>query len=169
MLRAQALSAVRGGDTLFQNVSLTVRPGDRIALVGPNGAGKTTLLRFLSGEQDPEAGKVLRDENDTLIALAQEERAGNGLVWEEVTSGIGPILELEQEIEATTTYWECFRGANLRRTEISVMVYLIQVIGGNPLIGYANFFFEQAGLDASDAFNSENLLTTAFEWWNTNV
>ena len=34
------------------------------------------------------------------------------------------------------------------------MVYLIQVIGGNPLIGYANYFFETAGLDSSDAFNS---------------
>lgn len=60
---------------------------------------------------------------------------------------------LEQELEATTTYWECFKGANWPRTEISIMVYLIQVIGGNPLIGYANFFFEQAGLNPSEAFN----------------
>ncbi|KAH8691181.1 putative MFS transporter [Talaromyces proteolyticus] len=60
---------------------------------------------------------------------------------------------LERELEAQASYLECFRGLNLRRTEISIMVYLIQVIGGNPLIGYANFFFEQAGLDASDAFN----------------
>lgn len=63
---------------------------------------------------------------------------------------------LEQELDATTTYWECFKGANLPRTEISIMVYLIQVIGGNPLIGYANFFFEQAGLNSSDAFNSQS-------------
>jgi hypothetical protein len=63
---------------------------------------------------------------------------------------------LEQELEHSTTYLDCFRGANLRRTEISVMVYLIQVIGGNPLIGYANFFFEQAGLNSSDAFNSQS-------------
>ena len=62
---------------------------------------------------------------------------------------------LEQELEDTTSYADCFKGANLRRTEISVMVYLIQVIGGNPLIGYANFFFEQAGLDSADAFNSK--------------
>lgn len=61
---------------------------------------------------------------------------------------------LEQELEATTTYLDCFKGANLVRTEISVMVYLIQVIGGNPLIGYANFFFEQAGLNAADSFHS---------------
>ena len=103
MLRAQALSTVRNAETLFQNVSLTVRPGDRIALVGPNGAGKTTLLRFISGEDEPDSGRVLRDEADTLIALRQEERAGNGTVWEEVTSGIGPILELEREIEALST------------------------------------------------------------------
>jgi hypothetical protein len=37
------------------------------------------------------------------------------------------------------------------------MVYLIQVLAGNPLIGYSNFFFEQAGLDPADAFNSECL------------
>ncbi len=98
MLRAQAVSAIRGGDTLFKNVSLTVRPGDRVALVGPNGAGKTTLLSFLSGETEPEVGKVVRDESDSLIALKQEERAGKGSVWEEVTSGIGPILSLEAEI-----------------------------------------------------------------------
>lgn len=62
---------------------------------------------------------------------------------------------LEQELESTTTYMDCFKGVNLKRTEISIMVYLIQVIGGNPLIGYANFFFEQAGLDSSDAFYSQ--------------
>ncbi|KKK24459.1 hypothetical protein P175DRAFT_0480203 [Aspergillus ochraceoroseus IBT 24754] len=60
---------------------------------------------------------------------------------------------IEREIEDNTSYLDCFKGVSLRRTEISVMVYLIQVIGGNPLIGYANYFFEQAGLDPSDAFN----------------
>ncbi|KAL1981938.1 hypothetical protein VTN96DRAFT_2002 [Rasamsonia emersonii] len=60
---------------------------------------------------------------------------------------------LEREIEATTTYFDCFKGVNLFRTEISVMVYLIQVIGGNPLIAYANFFFEMAGLDSTESFN----------------
>jgi SP family general alpha glucoside:H+ symporter-like MFS transporter len=63
---------------------------------------------------------------------------------------------LEQELKSTTTYFDCFKGNNLRRTEISIMVYLIQVIGGNPLIGYANFFFVQAGLNPSDAFNSKS-------------
>jgi hypothetical protein len=62
---------------------------------------------------------------------------------------------LEREFEASTTYLDCFKGTNLRRTEICTMVYLIQVIGGNPLIGYATFFFEQAGLASANAFNSK--------------
>lgn len=62
---------------------------------------------------------------------------------------------LEQELESTTSYLDCFKGVNAKRTEISIMVYLIQVIGGNMLIGYANFFFEQAGLNPADAFDSK--------------
>lgn len=76
--------------------------------------------------------------------------------------GIEQTDLLEQEMESTTTYLDCFKGSNLTRTEISVMVYLIQVIGGNPLIGYANYFFEQAGLDSSDAFNSKLALKLIF-------
>lgn len=85
--------------------------------------------------------------------------------------GIEQTDLLEQEMESTTTYLDCFKGSNLTRTEISVMVYLIQVIGGNPLIGYANYFFEQAGLASSDAFNSKLRLTlyvlesTRLTWW----
>ncbi|KAH8812770.1 putative MFS transporter [Xylogone sp. PMI_703] len=60
---------------------------------------------------------------------------------------------LEQEFESTTSYLDCFKGVNAKRTEISTMVYLIQVIAGNLMIGYANFFFEQAGLDPADAFD----------------
>lgn len=71
--------------------------------------------------------------------------------------GIEQTDLLEQEMESSTSYFDCFKGSNLPRTEISVMVYLIQVIGGNPLIGYANYFFEQAGLASSDAFASKTL------------
>lgn len=72
---------------------------------------------------------------------------------------------LEREIEATTTYFDCAKGINVRPTEISVMVYLIQVIGGNPLIGYANYFFEKAGLSPADSFDSKR--ATFRSTWNS--
>ncbi|WP_069770531.1 ABC transporter ATP-binding protein [Streptomyces sp. LUP30] len=47
----------RGGEVL-RGVDLTVRPGERLAVVGPSGAGKTTLSRLLAGVDAPSAGSV---------------------------------------------------------------------------------------------------------------
>ncbi|WP_256966619.1 ABC transporter ATP-binding protein [Streptomyces caniscabiei] len=47
----------RGGEVL-RGVDLTVRPGERLAVVGPSGAGKTTLSRLLAGIDAPTAGTV---------------------------------------------------------------------------------------------------------------
>jgi ATP-binding cassette subfamily F protein 3 len=54
VLEAKGLAASRGGRTLFENVDLLVRRGDRIGIVGPNGAGKSTLLKLLAGRGAPE-------------------------------------------------------------------------------------------------------------------
>ena len=42
----------------LRDISFTLRPGDRLALVGGNGAGKTTLLRALAGIYEPVAGRL---------------------------------------------------------------------------------------------------------------
>ncbi|MBU6532750.1 ABC transporter ATP-binding protein [Streptomyces mayonensis] len=47
----------RGGEVL-RGVDLTVRPGERLAVVGPSGAGKTTLSRLLAGVDAPTEGSV---------------------------------------------------------------------------------------------------------------
>ncbi|MET3208646.1 UNVERIFIED_CONTAM: ATP-binding cassette subfamily F protein 3 [Paenibacillus sp. PvR008] len=46
------------GTSLFENVSMDVTEGERLALFGRNGAGKTTLLRILLGDEAPTSGKV---------------------------------------------------------------------------------------------------------------
>lgn len=93
--------------------------------------------------------------SDARQALVNLSSSKNPPDIDLVLMGIEQTDLLEQELEVMSSYWDCFKGVHLVRTEISVMVYLIQVIGGNPLIGYANYFFEQAGLDPSDAFNSK--------------
>lgn len=50
-----------GGRWLLQDVSLTVRTGEFVALVGPNGAGKTTMLRCLAGTLQPTTGEAVID------------------------------------------------------------------------------------------------------------
>ena len=60
LLTAEGLRFERGGRVIFDNVALTVQPGDRIAITGPSGSGKTSLLSVLAGIAAPAAGTVLR-------------------------------------------------------------------------------------------------------------
>ena len=54
--------------------------------------------------------------------------------------------ELEKEMTAGTSYLDCFKGVNLRRTEIVCMLFLSQNLAGNTFSNYSTYFFEQAGL-----------------------
>ena len=58
VLLLEDLALGYGGRPLFAGVNLTLRQGERIALVGPNGCGKTTLLRGVVGEVAPLAGRI---------------------------------------------------------------------------------------------------------------
>ncbi|SEJ63683.1 ABC transporter ATP-binding protein [Demequina mangrovi] len=55
---AHGLTVERGGRAALANVTLTVAPGEIVAVVGGDGAGKTTLLRTLAGAIAPTAGEV---------------------------------------------------------------------------------------------------------------
>lgn len=51
-------------DTVLSHINLTIKPGEKLAVVGLNGAGKTTLIRLLCGFLDPTEGTVLLDGED---------------------------------------------------------------------------------------------------------
>ncbi len=58
VLQARDLTIRRGARTLLDRVSLTLRGGDRVAVVGANGSGKSTLLRALLGLEPLDSGEV---------------------------------------------------------------------------------------------------------------
>jgi ATP-binding cassette, subfamily F, member 3 len=58
MLSVHNLSQAYGLNTVLNNVSFTLAPGERAGLIGPNGSGKTTLLRALAGLDRPASGSV---------------------------------------------------------------------------------------------------------------
>ncbi|WP_232289067.1 ATP-binding cassette domain-containing protein [Paenibacillus sp. Aloe-11] len=61
ILRVRNVIKEWNGTTLFENVSMDVTEGERLALFGRNGAGKTTLLRILLGDEAPTSGQVEHD------------------------------------------------------------------------------------------------------------
>ncbi|KAI5288565.1 hypothetical protein KEM52_001114 [Ascosphaera acerosa] len=61
--------------------------------------------------------------------------------------------QLENDITKGASYFDCFRGTDLRRTEIVCMVWLIQNLSGNTFSNYSTYFLEQAGLSQADSYS----------------
>lgn len=60
---------------------------------------------------------------------------------------------LEERITKGASYLDCFKGTDLRRTEIICMVWAIQNLSGNSFSNYSTYFLTQAGLDESKAYS----------------
>jgi zinc transport system ATP-binding protein len=58
LIQAEHITAGYGATRVLEDVSLSVQPGEFVALVGPNGSGKSTLLRVLLGVQEATQGSV---------------------------------------------------------------------------------------------------------------
>ena len=73
--RFPSTSLETGGDrTIVRDFTLRIQRGDRIGLVGANGTGKTTLLRLLTGELEPDEGKIRRAKTLEGIMIDQQRR-----------------------------------------------------------------------------------------------
>lgn len=55
--------------------------------------------------------------------------------------------------QSGSSFLDCFKGTNLRRTEIAAMVWITQAFCGGTLMGYAPYFYEQAGFPVGKSFS----------------
>ena len=98
LLRADGVAVTFGDRRVFADLSLGVTPGQRIGLLGENGAGKSTLLGVLSGELEPDAGRVERPERTAL--LRQEVRADPSAPLSAILEAeLGALRHLERELQ----------------------------------------------------------------------
>lgn len=71
---------------------------------------------------------------------------------EETISMMVHTTALEAKITRGASYLDCFKGTDLRRTEIVCMVWAIQNLSGNSFSNYSTYFLKQAGLNTSKAY-----------------
>ncbi len=99
MITIRDLKMTLGGRLLFENVSLNVNYGDRVALVGPNGAGKSTLFSLILKQKDPDAGAIERDEWTMVGYLPQEAEAhGDETILDVATGRVEELPRLEKRL-----------------------------------------------------------------------
>ena len=72
LLQLTDIALTFGGNPLFEDLSLIIQPGDRLALVGRNGSGKTTLLKVMAGLVDVDDGERTLSPGDSVGYMEQE-------------------------------------------------------------------------------------------------
>jgi ATP-binding cassette subfamily B protein len=72
-------------EPLFKDFSLTVRPGERVALVGPTGAGKSTFVKLIQRLYDLDAGRILIDDQDIAHVTQNSLRRAIAVVPQDPT------------------------------------------------------------------------------------
>lgn len=83
------------------------------------------------------------------------QRLSTGLSEVQIQQKVAMMVhtnDLEEALQTESSYWDCFKGTNLRRTEIACMTLCSQSLPGQAMCYSASYFFTQAGLAASDAY-----------------
>jgi branched-chain amino acid transport system ATP-binding protein len=84
-LEVKSLKLKFGGITALNNIDLTVRTGELVAIIGPNGAGKTSLLNCITGYYKPQEGQIFFNGEDvTHLSTHHLTKIGIGRTYQNI-------------------------------------------------------------------------------------
>ena len=120
LLTLDSVSLAYGHLPLFEDASLQIEAGERIALIGRNGSGKSSLLKVVAGDVPPDAGSIWRTPGLRVSRLDQDvPLTGTRTVFEEISSGLGELGALVSRYhEAAVTVAETGGAAHERALDV---------------------------------------------------
>jgi ATP-binding cassette ChvD family protein len=109
VVEADEVRKAFGDRLLIEELSFRLPPGGIVGVIGPNGAGKTTLFRMITGDEEPDDGKIRIGDSVTLGYVDQSRDAlgANHTVWEEISDGQDEI-DLGRRKMASRAYCALF-------------------------------------------------------------
>lgn len=100
LLTLENISKSYADKVLFEEISLSINEGEKVALVAKNGTGKSTLLKIAAGKEKPDYGKVyLRKEIRTEYLEQEPEFSPEKKVIDEVFDSSQPVLDAIKNYE----------------------------------------------------------------------
>jgi ATP-binding cassette ChvD family protein len=102
VVEAEGLRKAYGDRVLFEELSFKLPRGGIVGVIGPNGAGKTTLVRMITGQEQPDSGRLRLGDTVKLAYVDQSRDSldGDRTVWEEVSGGQDQIKLGEHAINS---------------------------------------------------------------------
>jgi putative ABC transport system ATP-binding protein len=92
-IEAEALTRIRAGVRVLDEISFCVMPGEILTIIGPSGSGKTSLLRLLNRLEAPQSGRVLVDGAPACDIPVAELRRRVGMVFQRPSLFAGTVAE----------------------------------------------------------------------------
>jgi MFS transporter, SP family, general alpha glucoside:H+ symporter len=122
---------------------------------------------FIAAYLAPESpwNAVRRDKNELArrsLTRLRQDTPERELNVEATLAYICYTTQLERAETADASFLDCFRGTNLRRTEINCVVWAAQILCGNAILGYSVEFLEAAGFSELQAFDVNISLSACY-------
>ena len=148
MLQVINVSLQFGGRVLFKDVNLKFSKGNCYGIIGANGAGKSTFLKILTGEIEPNKGEVIKDPNERMSVLVQNQNAyDDKTVLETVLLGHKRLHEIEEEKNALYAKPDFSEADGIRAAELETEY---ADLGGWEADGEAKTLLTEIGISEND-------------------
>ncbi len=104
-----------GSEVVFDQLNLQLYAGEKVGMVGPNGSGKSTILKLITGQIEPDMGRVTRRKSLRIGYLPQEATfSGGRTVLEEMHASMEELLRLQRTIHRVAHEMESLTGPALQ-------------------------------------------------------